>query len=668
MAQFEIKERLGLAESLHESQGEMAKEIRDKLAHMVLADFHSAIRHRGSFKFGDSTANEILQQCYDQYYGVVDCRIKEAFGDMPQVNLTQLKVSALNAWIRDLLFGSGGTPFTIEPTPIPELNDDMEEEILMRVKDVLFGPHEEMLPKTKSDLADLVRQEKDYVRKARFAAASKACSLMEETMWDQCLDGGYKAAFLQFLQDFCIYPYAVLEGPVPEMRTNYVWQGNKLVDKQEVVYAVNRVSPFDFFWSADSTNSQDGSYVIVRKRYSRKQLVKMAKMKSYIQHNVVEALEHFSSKNTNMNWLDSNPEKQNFIHWDGKAPLEVLKYYGSVKGSVLKEYGMTGLDDSEYYECIIHTLGHFTLKVVINPNPDASVRPIFVTSYEKTGSGIVGVGIAQKIREVERSFHSCLRGLIKNMEFSSGPIGEVDFSRIQQWISDDQVGDVEPYTINPVDPDPFGGGRSAYVFHNFPNNSASLNNLCQWFISLADIVTQIPASIHGQPVGTGANRTFRGMSMLYGNALKGVQSGITNIDDDVVSPFATSLYMLNLKYNPDDRIKGDAKVVARGASGLMEKELKKNDMLEAAQIVASLAQTGRVKPETIDEAVNRVLGALGLVEHDIDDVLSSITGEQTADVGGQDPMAMMQQAQGEGAVDPNQPTPQTPQAPQQPMQ
>ena len=116
------------------------------------------------------------------------------------------------------------------------------------------------------------------------------------------------------------------------------------------------------------------------------------------------------------------------------------------------------------------------------------------------------------------------------------------------------------------------------------------------------------------------------------------------IDDDVVGPFATSLYMLNLKYNPDKEIKGDAKVIARGASGLMEKELKKNDMLEAAQIVASLAQTGRVNPEAIDKAVDRVLVTLDLVDTDMDQALENITGgeEQPAQV---DPMAMMQQAQ-----------------------
>lgn len=642
---MEIKEKLGHAQKLHDSNSEKQQEIRDKLAFMVKSDFDVAQRHRNVHKFGSGTANEILQNCHDQYYGELPCKIKEVFGDMPAFNLTQLKVSALDAWINDLLFGSGGTPFTIEPTPVPELNEEMEEEILGRVKEVLFSDHLEIVPQTREDLEKLVRKEKKAVREATIEAAKKACSLMETEMWDQCVDGGYIDAMMKFLKDLCIYPYAVLEGPVPEIRTQNVWSGKSIKAKNEVVYAVNHVSPFDFFWSPDSTNAQDGSYVIVRKRYSRQQLFKMAKLDSYIKQNVLNALEYFSEKTTNINWLANNPENQNAIPWDGRQSLEVLKYYGAVRGDVLKEYGMTDLDDKEYYECVIHTLGHFTLKVVINPNPNANMRPIYVTSYEKTGYGIMGLGIAQKIRDVERAFHSCLRGMIKNMEYSSGPIGEVDFARIQQWISDDQVGDVEPYTVMPVDPDPVGGGRPAYMFHNFPNNTASLSNVCQWFISLADVITQIPASIHGQPVGTGANRTFRGMSMLYGNALKGVQRGITNIDRDVVAPFATALYMLNLKFNPKDEIKGDAKVVARGASGLMEKELKKNDMLEAAQIVASLAQTGRVQPETIDMAVKRVLTALDLVDYDVDNVLASIVeNAQPTDLQ-VDPMAMAQQEQ-----------------------
>lgn len=653
---MKIKEELGLAQRVHDSQSDATLEIQDKLAFRVKQDFDAAVRHRNTVNFGDASATQVLERCYAQYFGEIPCDIKEAFGDMPSVNLSQLKISALNAWLRDLIFGSGGIPFAIEPTPVPELNDDMVEEVLVRVKDVLFGGQGPM-PTTRAELQDLIDKEKYATRELLIAKAKEASKLMETEMWDQCVEGGFKKAVLKFLQDFCIYPYAVLEGPVPEIRTRMVWEGNALKPKDEVIYAVNRVSPFDFFWSADSTNAQDGSYVIIRKRYSKQQLMKMAKMPSYIRENVLKALAHFASRGTNVNWLSSNPEEGgSIINWDGSTPLEVLKYHGAVKGEVLKEYGISGVEVDEYYECIIHTLGHFTLKVVINPNPHAHVRPVYVTSYETTGNGVMGFGIAQKIRDTERAFHACLRGLIKNMEYSSGPIGEVDFSRIAQWIEDGKIGEIEPYTINPTDGDPVGGGRPAYTFHNFPNYTASLSTVCQWFMSLADIVTQIPASIHGQPVGTGANRTFRGMSMLYGNALKGVQSGITNFDEDVISPFAESLYMLNLKFNPKKEIKGDAKVVARGASGLMERELKKNDMIEAAQIVVGLAQTGRVNQNVLDESIDRVLEALDLSDDNAEKALRAIMGEPQLEL---DPTQV--------PTDPTAPTPQTPATPQQPV-
>lgn len=653
---MKIKEDLGLAQRVHDSQSDATLDIQDKLAFRVKQDFDAAVRHRNTVNFGDASATKVLERCYAQYFGEIPCDIKEAFGDMPSVNLSQLKISALNAWLRDLIFGSGGIPFAIEPTPVPELSDDMVEEVLVRVKDVLFGGQGPM-PTTRAELQDLIDKEKYATRELQIAKAKEASKLMETEMWDQCVEGGFKKAVLKFLQDFCIYPYAVLEGPVPEVRTRMVWEGNALKPKDEVIYAVNRVSPFDFFWSADSTNAQDGSYVIIRKRYSKQQLMKMAKMPSYIRENVLKALAHFASRGTNVNWLSSNPEEVgSIINWDGSTPLEVLKYHGAVKGEVLKEYGISGVEVDEYYECIIHTLGHFTLKVVINPNPHAHVRPVYVTSYETTGNGVMGFGIAQKIRDTERAFHACLRGLIKNMEYSSGPIGEVDFSRIAQWIEDGKIGEIEPYTINPTDGDPVGGGRPAYTFHNFPNYTASLSTVCQWFMSLADIVTQIPASIHGQPVGTGANRTFRGMSMLYGNALKGVQSGITNFDEDVISPFAESLYMLNLKFNPKKEIKGDAKVVARGASGLMERELKKNDMIEAAQIVVGLAQTGRVNQNVLDESIDRVLEALDLSDDNVEKALRGIMGEPQLEL---DPTQV--------PTDPTAPTPQTPATPQQPV-
>ncbi len=61
-------------------------------------------------------------------------------------------------------------------------------------------------------------------------------------------------------------------------------------------------------------------------------------------------------------------------------------------------------------------------------------------------------------------------------------------------------------------------------------------------MSLADIMTQIPASIHGQ---IGRCETVRSV-VCRCYTVQRVERGterITNIDDDVVPPFATALYV-----------------------------------------------------------------------------------------------------------------------------
>ena len=136
----------------------------------------------------------------------------------------------------------------------------------------------------------------------------------------------------------------------------------------------------------------------------------------------------------------------------------------------------------------------------------------------------------------------------------------------------------------------------------------------QFFMDLADRVTQIPASIHGEPVGTGANRTFRGMAMLYGNAIKPIQSGIANLDDGVFGPLGNLMYNYNMRYSNDESVKGDAQVLAQGSTGLIQKEVAKQTALDTLQLVATAgsAAQGMVKPRVMQWAVETALRASGV--------------------------------------------------------
>ncbi len=56
------------------------------------------------------------------------------------------------------------------------------------------------------------------------------------------------------------------------------------------------------------------------------------------------------------------------------------------------------------------------------------------------------------------------------------------------------------------------------------------------------------------------------------NAAKGLRRAISNIDMRVIGPTITMAFTNEMLYNPDDSIKGDCIVVARGAAAILIKE------------------------------------------------------------------------------------------------
>ncbi len=173
---------------------------------------------------------------------------------------------------------------------------------------------------------------------------------------------------------------------------------------------------------------------------------------------------------------------------------------------------------------------------------------------------------------------------------------------------------------------------SSLMFHNFPNNTAALSNVCQWFMSLfADIMTQIQARVRSTSRYR-TNRPFRGMPVYTVARWKIYRAGLQTTFD-VVSPFATALYMHNQNLYCIKTSKVTAKVVARRAgNGLMEKSLRKMICSEAAQSW-QLAQTGQgVKPKQLTKAVERGTKLLTWFDYDLDDVMDKITGAGDAQV------------------------------------
>jgi hypothetical protein len=102
-----------------------------------------------------------------------------------------------------------------------------------------------------------------------------------------------------------------------------------------------------------------------------------------------------------------------------------------------------------------------------------------------------------------------------------------------------------------------------------------LSGIINLFMGFADTETALPPPALGDPSkgGSEALRTTGGMSMLMGAAALPIRDTVRNYDKFTTS-FIGSLYYWNMEFNPNEDIKGDYVIIARGSTSLIAKEVR----------------------------------------------------------------------------------------------
>lgn len=620
----------------------------DKLARTVITRFNEAARWQTMERLGDRNLRETLRECYEQYNGILgpaDREIVEELGVNAYVNLTAMKSGLVQSYLLESLVQANQIPWVIEPTPVASLSKEHRDEAAQQLvdsiatmvaTDPMAANPDNVKAMAKSIKEDMFRKEQDI---------AKSCAEnMERLITDQCIEGGWNNAMYSFTSDFTVYPYAVLQGPVPVVKARPVWNGNIYTVKQETFYEFKSVSPWDFWYSPDSPDTQRGTGVFVRQRWTRRQLIDAMRMPSYNADNIKTVLDETSRTDFIFRWLSENPEQpdERLLNWNNcTATVDVLIHYGYFKGSELKDYGVTDVEDREFYNAQVTVIGKHTIQVIVHKNPNLNIRPIFTSSFYKTQDRIPSYSIAQRLRDVERAYMSALRYLMINAYNASGPITEADYTRLAKYMSNEDINKIVPNTIYLASAD-VPTSNPALRFYTVPSAMPQYQQLMSYFMDLADRVTNIPAALHGTAVGSGANRTFRGAAMLQGNAVKAIQASVANIDEYVFKPMGELLYNYNMVYSDDSSVKGDCRISACGATGLMQREINRQNSYEILQLVGSAGQQIMQMPkgtEIITWALKNVLGNMGIPK----DLL---------DAQGQMPQAQqaMQEANAEGAA------------------
>lgn len=560
-------------------------------------------------------------------------------------NVTATKCRAGEAWLTDILTASGDRLYQLDPTPIPNVPQFVKDMVTEQIKKEIGArgmPPEQVIRDRINELADVAYRE--LMEQAR-AGTTK----MQRKIDDQLAECDFVATLQAFISDLMVYPYAVLKAPVVKRMRRLRWEGGDPIATTEAQLTIERVSPFDFYFAPWTTNPQEG-FIVEVMHMSRQQLVDCKGMPNFNDEKLRQALSIYL---TGHQVLVNTTTQREVMEWQTLMTLttgdtlDVLSFWGSIRGDLLTSWGLKVEDEQATYEADVWVLGGICVRAVLNPDP-MKKRPYYVTSYEKVPGSMVGRSVCMLMRPNQQIINSGYRALRRNMGLASGPFAEVDQSRLGGQQAPEEI---VPAMVKVVEPDLMGRGGTAYHFHKIDSHAQELESLINEEIKKCDDATGIPAYAYGNPQVSGAGRTVGGLAMLMGNAAKGIKQVIVNVEQDVLDPMITSFYNYNMMYDPDQAIKVDAQVQARGPTSVLARETAAAKRLETLQVVGPFIPTGIIPKSGLAVLLREVLKSSDLPvdkiipDPELEEQLQAVAGQSGMPPGGVPPGAPPQPGQ-----------------------
>lgn len=552
---------------------EEAEQQRQEEVRRIQAVESSLSGHiRGAFEAAKTAKQPIerrLLDCARRQKGEYDAdklrAIREEGGSELYPKLTTTKCRAAAAWIRDILMPANGRPWGLDPTPVAEIPLGYLNAFAQRLGERAQGMDQQQLE-------DLLRREVQ-------AKARQIADRHEEVINDQLEEGGWSEALEAFIDDFVTYPAAFLRGPLLQRVPEFAWkEGWQMIEVEAIKPQFARVSPYDLYPSPNSSDIDDGAYLIERERYTRAHLNRLRGVPGYKDDAIEQVLvEH--GRGGLREWLATDSERarledrsHDWMTNQGET-IEGLHYWGSAQGLILLQWGMTPeqVDDPlGEYEIDAILIGRHVIRCVINRNP-MGARPYHKASFQLVPGSFWGIGIPELMSDVQDMCCAVARAQANNMAFASGPQIEIAMDRLAPEENANEIFPMKRWRVK-SDRTGTGSQQPAIRFFQPDSRAGELMQVYAQWEQRADDATNIPRYSYGNEKVGGAGNTASGLSMLLESANKGIKDAIRHIDRGVTSRVIAALWLFNMRYSPDMSIKGDCRVVPRGASAMLLRE------------------------------------------------------------------------------------------------
>jgi hypothetical protein len=538
------------------------------------------------------------------------------------------KMRQVEALLRDVLMGAGTEkPWTASPTPVPDLPPALVEQLVAQLTGEIEQAAASGFPPSMEAAQARLRAMRDELGPLLVEEAQKKCEAMELKMEDQLLEGGFTLALDQFITDLATFKTAFIAGPIVRNKPQLSWgEFGDMVVETKLCLEWERVDPFDVYpapWASCLTKSP----FIRKHRLTRQGLNEMVGVEGFNEEAIRGVLAQYSHSG-HREW--SNVDAQKEVA-EGKIRtsttesglIDALQYWGSASGQTLLDWGMPKQqvpDATKEYQIEAWLINHVVIKAVLNADPLAR-RPVYHASFQMVPGQVWGESPYDLLRDCQDMCNAAARSLAANLGIASGPQVAIISNRLP---AGEDVTEMRPWKIWQFESDPMGSTAKPIEFFQPQSNAQELMNVYERFSALADEYTGIPRYMSGFG-GEGAGNTASGMSMMIGNASKTIKQVLGTIDTYVLVPMIDRQYYYNMRYGDDPELKGDIKVVARGAASLQAKEaaqVRTHEFLQATgnpidmQIIGleGRAELLRHAAKNLDMNTNKVVPSVAVLK------------------------------------------------------
>ncbi len=572
-----------------------------------------------------------LRQRYGIYENDIAARIERMGGSAVYVMLTLTKCRAAEAWINDILRPVADRPWGIKPCPIPELPDDIAKQIRMQTFSVLQELQQQLMLAGMSGVPitqiqeELQKYEEDLQDEAQhniLMEAERRADRMADKIDDQLMAGGWAEAFWAVISDLVTLKAAILKGPVVRRRKQQKWEQDPASQQWQVqveetlIPEFDRVSPFDAYPEPGSTSFDDG-YFFERHMLTRADLESMIGVPGFSESAIRSALEDYGKKG----YRTILPtDSQLLLMFTGSTlglmdeyKIEALEFWGSAQGSDLIDWGLPkdGIDPQLNYDINAWLIGNYTIRAIINPDR-LGRKPYSKDSFERIPGAWWGKGLPELMADLQDVCNAVARAIVNNCSLASGPQVEINIERCKD------AEQIYPWKIWESTNKQMLDGP-AIKFWQPQLIVADLMRVYETFANMSDDQTGVPRWSYGTTNVGGAGGTSSGLSMLMTSASRSIKEVISHLDK-IVGETISRTYDFNMMYDPDENIKGDAKIIARGSTSLLAKE-------------QLLVRVQEFLDKTNNPVDNQIIGIEGrakllraaakMLEIDVDDILPS---------------------------------------------